>query len=144
MKKIYRRSQKKNVIGRCICGLEMHLFGLPYRNASGMISAKDEDLVDRMLSAADTHSSDIHVLTKLKSGWIANRYKPDGASCYYLATGNSDPEIEFSCEWLEEDWTQEELDTYAQEQENFQKNPMIKEQIAAVNFAMNAIGRKRA
>jgi hypothetical protein len=63
MKKIYRRSQQSQVIGRTIRGREMYKYGLPYDGATGAFSVKNSEHVDLMLAAVERHS-EIHIVSR--------------------------------------------------------------------------------
>jgi hypothetical protein len=128
----------KDVIGRWVGGMSMYKYGLPYRNAGGFIFADDDDLVDSMLAAVERHP-ELHVVTYLKGGWVLNRYESENANVYYLYFGNADPEIEFSTEYRLDDWTQEELEKCEKWLEEFRNRKTTVEEVAAVNFALNAV-----
>lgn len=83
MKKIYRASQRKHVIGPRIGGLQMHKYGLPYDGAAGHFFPNKTDHIDLMLAAVARHP-EIHVVTFFKCGGAVNRYEPKNADVYYL------------------------------------------------------------
>lgn len=140
MKKTYRRSQKKDILGHCIGGLKMYKYGLPYRNAWGHIFPHDTDLMDLMFIAVEKHP-ELHIVTRLnKAGEFKtlNRYEPVNAKVHYLYTGNADPDIEFTDEFSIDDWTQEEIDAQERFLHEFRTKELSPIQVAAVNFAINA------
>lgn len=138
MKKIYRASQKRLFLRGWIGGLSMHKYGLPYRNACGHIFPRDVDLVERMLEAAEKYP-DVHVVTELNNGWTVNRYQADNARCYYLYKGDADPELEFTNEFTLDDFTAEEIVASQKRDEEFSNRERKPVEIAAVNFAINAL-----
>jgi hypothetical protein len=141
MKKTYRLSQKKDVLGYRIGGLQMHQYGMPYRNAAGHIFPNDVDLLDLMFMAVETHP-ELHVITVLKDGRTLNRYESENANVHYLYTGNADPEIEFTTEYRLDDWTSEEREESRKYFENFRNREFSPIEAAAVNFAINAVLNK--
>ena len=135
MKKIYRRTQMKDVIGRTVHGTEMHIYNLPYRNAAGHIFPEDLDLVDMMLAVVEKHP-ELHIVTYLENGHVVNYYETKDAWVYYLCAGNPDPEIEFNKEYRREDSTPGERAGWKKFIEAGRDKPYTPEQIMAINFAI--------
>lgn len=143
MKKIYRSSQFKDIMGHRIGGLLMHKYGLPYRNGAGHIFPNDPDLVEMMLDAAERHS-DVHVVTELKNGWCVNRYEPNNADAHYLFTGNADPEIEFSKEFSNDDFSDEEIAELERQNAEFRTREFTPVELAAISFAFDAVLNRKS
>ncbi len=134
MKKIFRASQKKDVLGRQVSGRKMHIYGLPYNGASGTFFPKqDRDAIDLMLAAADHYFPEIHVTSTLQNGHMLNLYV-ENAELYHLYTGNTDPEIEFNTENLKSDYTEEEEEHGRRMKEQYLNEPLDAADIAAVNW----------
>ena len=113
---------------------------MPYRNAGGHIFPHDVDAMDLMFLAVEKYP-ELHIVTCLnKTGkyMTLNRYEPTNACCYYLYTGNADPEIEFTDETSMEDWTDEEIAAREKAFKEFRESKYSPTQIAAVNFAIHA------
>lgn len=125
-------------MGRRVGGLFMHRYGMPYKNAGGHIFPRDIDLVEQMLDVAE-RCADVHVVTYFKDGRVANRYETENVSAYYLFTGNADPDIEFTTEFTMDDFTAEEIAASAKRDEEFRNRKFTPVEVAAINFAMNAL-----
>ncbi len=142
MKKIFRTSQIKDVLGRPVYGPHMHKYGLPYNGASGAFFPKQEpDSIDLMLAAVDRYFPEIHVVSILKGGNTLNRYVED-AEFYELYTGNTDPEIEFTPEILSSDYTEEEKESGRKMLEDFRNNPPDEMDVAAVNWLLQKVAKR--
>lgn len=113
----------------------MYKYGLPYDGAAGTFFAEKHDHVDLMLAAVERHP-EIHVVTSLKDGRILNRYESENADYYYLHLGDADPDLEFTKEWREDDFTKEEWDRFDKMCEDFRSTPWSAQEIAAVNWAI--------
>ena len=140
MKKTFRSSQMKDVIGPRLHWRSMHLYGLPFRNAGGHIFPDDEDLVDLMLIAVEKHP-ELHIVTCLdeNGGYMTlNRYEPENAEAYYLHSGDSDPEIEFTDEVSLHDWTDEEIEEGQRRFERARNHKFTVVEMAALNFSIQA------
>lgn len=137
-KKIFRRSQKKDVLGRRVSGFHMYKYGLPYQNAAGHIFPRDIDLVERMLDAVEIYS-DIHVVTSFRDGTLVNRYATGNVSSYHLYRGNADPTIEFTAEFSMDDWTAEEIAAGEKRNKEFRNRDFTPLEIAAINFGLHAL-----
>lgn len=145
MKKIYRSSQERLVLGRPVYGPDRHKYGLPYDGASGHFFPEDPDGMDLMFAAAEKYFPEIHIVSYMHNSHMYNRYV-EGADFYWLYTGNTDPEIEVTPEWSDDDFTPEEL---AQQRKQWQddlealRNPKPSD-IAAVKWMLeNAIKPKK-
>ncbi len=144
MKKIFRRSQKKDVLGRSVSGYHMHRYGLPYNGGTGGFLPKDEDGIELMLAAAE-HFQDLHVVTIFADGSAVNRYQPEGdISAFYLYTGNPDPEIEFSSEFSIDDWTPEQIEASQRRSRERAMTPLTFGPIetAAINWSFDRMKKK--
>jgi hypothetical protein len=142
MKKIFRTSQIKEVLGRRVYGLHMHKYGLPYNGASGTFFPKQEpDSIDLMLAAVDRYFPEIHVVSKITGGNALNRYV-EGADFYDLYTGNTDPDIEFTPEILSSDYTEEEKESGRKMLEDFHNNPPDEMDVAAVNWLLQKMAKR--
>ena len=138
MKKIFRRSQIKDVLGRRVSGLQMHMYGLTYDGASGAFFPKqDPDRIDLMLAVAERYSPEIHIVSTLKDGRMLNRYV-EGADLYRLYRGNTDPDIEFTTELLSSDYTEEEKESGRKMLEDFRNDPLDE---MAVNWLLQKIAK---
>ena len=129
----------KDVIGHSNQGLEMHLYGLSYRNADGHFVPKDEDAVELMNLATERHP-ELHVLTYLDKSEdyrIVNYYEPKKSEAFYLYTGNPDPDIEFTKEFRLDDWTPEQLEEEKNYLERARHRKFTIVEIAAMNFSLN-------
>lgn len=133
MKKIYRASQRHKIIGKRVSGPDRHLFGLPYDGASGVFLAQDPDAMDLMFAAAEKYYPEIHIISMMLNGYVYNRYveKADG---YFLCRGNTDPDLEFTNEWSDDDFTPEELARNRRLWEENLKAAPTAADIAAVNW----------
>jgi hypothetical protein len=128
----------KDVLGYPIHGMEMHKYGLPFRNAIGFIFPEDEDLVDLMFVAVERHP-ELHIVTNLDASEdyrIVNIYEPKNADTFQLYTGDPDPEIGFSQEFSLDDWTAEQR---AEGKRRFQElgRELTTTQIVALNYAIH-------
>jgi hypothetical protein len=105
------------------------------------IFAHQEDAIDLMLLAVEKFP-EIHVVTQLNERGhfrLVNYYEPTDADAYYLYRGNPDPDIEFTEEFRIDDWSAEELEAMKDLEREEAARPLSTEQIAAINFAMNAL-----
>ena len=140
MKKIYRRSQMKDVLPPTVHGMQMHKYGLPYRNAAGHIFPEDLDLVDMMQVVVEQHP-ELHIVTYLENGHVVNYYETKDAWVYYLCAGNADPGIEFTEEYRYEDSTPEERERWQDFIAEWRDKPYSSEEISAINFAIQENSR---
>ena len=140
MKKIFRSSQMKDIIGPSVHGLRMHRYGLPFRNGAGFIFPDDEDLVDLMLIAVEKHP-ELHVVTWLdetKEFKMLNRFETENAHAYQLHTGNADPDIEFIDKVSIDDWTPEEIEGSQRRLERLLRREFTVVELAALNYSLHA------
>lgn len=139
MKKIFRCSQIKDVLGRQVHGLDMHKYGLTYDGALGtFFPEEDPDRIDLMLAAAERYFPEIHVTSILKDGRMLNRYV-ENADLYCLYRGNTDPEIEFTTEMRKSDSTEEENEQVRLFYEANKDIPPTPAEIAAVDWMLKKI-----
>jgi hypothetical protein len=139
MKKIFRLSQKKDVLGRRVMGPDMHKYGLPYNGATGVFFPDIEpESIDLMLAAAERYFPEIHVVSTLANGHSVNCYVED-AEKYHLYRGNTDPDIEFTTELLNSDYTEAEKEAGRKLLEHNPDEPLDPVLVAGMNWMIQKI-----
>lgn len=117
----------------------MHKYGLTYDGASGtFFPNEDMDRIDLMLAAAERHFPEIHVASILENGHMINCYV-ENADRYRLYRGNTDPEIEFTDEFLSSDFSEEEERLAREEREKLRRVPPPPADVAAVNWMLQKL-----
>lgn len=82
------------VLGRKVYGLDMHKYGLPCVNMSGIIDETcNPGILDCVFAALERHP-EIHAVSYMNDRRILNRFD-EKANFHLLYEGENDPEIEF-------------------------------------------------